>query len=116
MWQWYNQIPGMSGTISAVTIWAANTDTTSVRWPPTTTVLPCQWGVCALLKSPSDATYQRTRSPTLMVIIGMFPKMYPFMDHLTFVAPKPVTGIETTNPSGVACEKSVRFTPFGSVV
>ena len=39
----------------------------------TSTVLPCQCGVCALLKSPSVATYQRTWSPFFMVIIGMLP-------------------------------------------
>ena len=55
-------MPGASGTMSAVIICAEVTERTSVRRPPTRTVLPCQCGVCALLKSPSVATYQRMRS------------------------------------------------------
>ena len=41
--------------MSAVTIFAEVTTSTSVRWPPTRTVLPCQCGVWALKKSPSVA-------------------------------------------------------------
>ncbi len=59
--------------MSAVTICAEVTAITSVRCPATVTVLPCQCGVCALLKSPSVATYQRTWSPFFISIIGMFP-------------------------------------------
>src|SRR5664279_1684786 len=50
--------------MSAVTICADVTTSTSVRWPATRTVLPCQCGVCALLKSP-----RRRHIPAHMVTL-----------------------------------------------
>src|SRR5271157_3277953 len=109
-------MPGASGTMSATTICADVTTSTSVRWPATRTVLPCQCGVCALLKSPSVATYQRTWSPFVMVASGIFPKMYPLMDHLTLVSIKPVPATVPAIPPGVKGMDSFQLTPLGSVV
>ena len=45
MWQWNIHVPGLSGTISTVTICAGRSETTSVRFPSCNTTLPCQCGV-----------------------------------------------------------------------
>src|ERR1035438_6096140 len=41
-WQWYIQVPGSSGTMSTVSIWAGPMKITSVRLPASSTTLPCQ--------------------------------------------------------------------------
>src|SRR5205814_2151123 len=109
-------MPVASGTMSATTICADVTASTSVRCPPTSTVLPCQCGVCALLKSPSVVTYQRTRSPFFIDIMGMLPKINPLMDHLTLVKENPVPAIGVTTPFADIGSNSLLFTPLGSVV
>jgi len=45
MWQWNIHIPGLSGTMSTVSICACISGTTSVRLPLCNTTLPCQCGV-----------------------------------------------------------------------
>ncbi len=48
--------------------------TVSTRMPLTVTVFPCQRGVCRSTSVPMLITYQRTRWPLGVVIIGPLPK------------------------------------------
>src|SRR5690348_17741848 len=67
-------MPGLSGTMSAVTIPIGSSAATSVRIWEICTVFPCQCGEWN--SNPVAAMrYQRTRSPVFMVGIGPLPYM-----------------------------------------
>lgn len=70
-----DQVPGSSGIMSTVTIWAGARKITSERCLFCNTVLPCQCGEWKLKPNPIAIRYQRTRSPFCMTILGTLPKM-----------------------------------------
>src|SRR3990172_4366072 len=66
-WQWYSQIPGLSGSMSATFMLAGKSSMMSVLIPAQRTVWPCQCGVC---RSTSVGTRSTPPIPFPVMTIG----------------------------------------------
>src|SRR5437667_10735642 len=101
--------------MSAVTICAGDSSTTSVRDPFTVTTFPCQCGVWKLNALPRLIKYQRTWSPLCMVIVGMFANRYPLIVRRKLDATNPLPTSEKL-PSESDGKLSSLLTLLGSLV